>query len=113
MGKKEEKTNDEQLNAAINHNTILLSFEGWIKYIEGFSRGLQATKTVDAQSVLECVGEIMEYMKTLKGDILDILQHCEDVLEKGEQLELENKQLKEAMAVKLLEVTKNTEEENG
>ena len=52
-------------------------------------------------------------MKTLKGDILNILQHCEDVLEKGEQLELENKQLKEAMAVKLLEVTKSTEEENG
>lgn len=65
----------------VNTNTMLLSFEGWIKYIEGFSRGLQTTKTVDAVSVLECVGEIMEYMKQLKGQIVSLLLHCEEALE--------------------------------
>lgn len=68
----------------VQFSTMLLSFEGWIKYIEGFSRGLQTTKTVDASEVFDCVAEIMEYMKMLKGQITDLLLHCESVLEQEE-----------------------------
>lgn len=116
MGKKElgetnlEEKQQETFSSMVNHNTILLSFEGWIKYIEGFCRGLQTTKTVDAAQVLDCVGEIMEYMKTLRKDILDILQYCEDVLDKDEQLENENLQLKQAINTKLLTIQMEPEE---
>lgn len=78
-----EKSNEE-LNSIVQSSSMLLSFEGWIKYIEGFSRGLQTTKTVDAITVFDCVGEIMEYMKTLKTQIFDLLMHCEEVLEDAE-----------------------------
>ena len=118
---KEEKENQEQYSTMVNHNTILLAFEGWIKYIEGFSRGLQTTKTVDASSVMDCIGEIMEYMRTLRTDVLSILQHCEIVLEKQEQLQLENQalhaqveELEEKLSQKLLGSTKEEgEEQNG
>jgi peptidoglycan hydrolase CwlO-like protein len=80
-----EKINNEDYNSMVNTNTMLLSFEGWIKYIEGFSRGLQTTKTVDASQVFDCVGEIMEYMKTLKGQICGLLLHCEQILQDCEQ----------------------------
>ena len=80
MGKKEEN----EYSSIVNSNNMLLSFEGWIKYIEGFSRGLQTTKTVDAMTVFDCIGEIMEYMKSLKNQLVTLLTHCEDVLEQEE-----------------------------
>lgn len=89
---REEINKQEVYAEMVNHNTILLKFGGWIQYVEGLARGLEAAKTVDAASVLECIGEIMEYMKTLKTDILDILTYCEEILEKDEQLtEINNK----------------------
>ena len=48
---KEEIVEKEQYSSMVNHNSMLLSFEGWIKYIEGFSRGLQTTKTVFQESL--------------------------------------------------------------
>ena len=66
MGKKEEN----EYSSIVNSNNMLLSFEGWIKYIEGFSRGLQTTKTVDAMTVFDCIGEIMEYL--VKKNIVTI-----------------------------------------
>ena len=129
MGKKEEN----EYSSIVNSNNMLLSFEGWIKYIEGFSRGLQTTKTVDAMTVFDCIGEIMEYMKSLKNQLVTLLTHCEDVLEREEicntkisslekqithlidenkslqtqndQLFQENNQLKEA--IKIIEETTN------
>lgn len=129
MGKKEEN----EYSSIVNSNNMLLSFEGWIKYIEGFSRGLQTTKTVDAMTVFDCIGEIMEYMKSLKNQLVTLLIHCEDVLEQEEicntkisslekqithlidenkslqtqndQLFQENNQLKEA--IKIIEETTN------
>ena len=129
MGKKEEN----EYSSIVNSNNMLLSFEGWIKYIEGFSRGLQTTKTVDAMTVFDCIGEIMEYMKSLKNQLVTLLTHCEDVLEREEicntkisslekqithlidenkslqtqndQLFQENNQLKEA--IKIIEETSN------
>ena len=94
-----EKEDKEQYASMVNHNAMLLCFEGWIKYIEGFSRGLQTTKTVDAGEVFTCVGEIMDYMKTLRKDVLTILQHCEDILEKNEELEIEHSQLKQQLGL--------------
>lgn len=90
---REEENIQEQYSEMVNHNTILLKFGGWIQYVEGLARGLEAAKSVDASSVLECVGEIMEYMKTLKRDIMDILAYCESVLEKEEKLEELNQTL--------------------
>ena len=68
----------------VQSSTMLLSFEGWIKYIEGFSRGLQSTKTVDSSMVFDCICEIMEYMKSIKGQMTDLLIHCESILEQEE-----------------------------
>jgi predicted nucleic acid-binding Zn-ribbon protein len=74
---------------------MLLYFEGWIKYIEGFSRGLQTTKTVDAGMVFDCVGEIMEYMKQLKGQICQLLIHCEQQLIDAELKDTQSVQLQQ------------------
>jgi len=132
------KEKEQDINSMVQSSTMLLSFEGWIKYIEGFSRGLQTTKTVDAAQVFDCVAEIMEYMKTLKGQIMDLLMYCESVLEKedvcnsnissfeeqvkelieenkelsikNEKLETENAELKQALE-KLAETMK--EKQNG
>ena len=97
MGREEKKSVEkekqmeqeaiEEYSSMVNHNTILLGFEGWIKYIEGFSRGLQTSKTVDSSQVMDVIGEIMEYMRTLKQDVLGLLQFCEHVLEEKEQTE--------------------------
>lgn len=102
MGNKEDKE-QETYSSMVNNNTILLSFEGWIKYIEGFTRGLQTTKTVDAASVMDCVGEILEYMQTLRKNLLTLLTHCEGVMEKNELLEAENNELKGLLEAKLEE----------
>lgn len=97
MGK--ELQDNEQYSSMVNHNAMLLRFEGWIKFIEGYSRGLQSTKTVDAGEVFTCIGEVMDYMRTLKKDLLSILQHCEEILEKNEALEIENSQLKQQLGL--------------
>jgi len=107
-----EENNKEEYNSMVNTNTMLLSFEGWIKYIEGFSRGLQTTKTVDAVSVLECVGEIMEFMKQLKGQIVDILVHCENVLEKEDLCNQKIEDL-EKHTQTLINKNKNLEEDKN
>ena len=77
----------ESYSSMINNNVILLSFEGWIKYVEGFTRGLSTTKTVDASSVFDVVGEILEYMKTLKTNLSKLLIYCENTLEENEKLQ--------------------------
>lgn len=107
MGKGKE----DELNGMVQSSAMLLSFEGWIKYIEGFSRGLQTTKTVDALQVFDCVGEIMEYMKTLKSQLVDLLLHCEDVLEKYETSETNINSLKQQIK-ELMEENKKFENEN-
>ena len=40
-----EKQQETELTNMVQSSAMLLTFEGWIKYIEGFSRGLQTTKT--------------------------------------------------------------------
>ena len=101
-----EKLSNEEQNSMVNTNTMLLSFEGWIKYIEGFSRGLQTTKTVDAGMVFDCVGEIMEYMKQLKGQICELLIHCEHELESVETCDIRLQELQDENS-KLLEENQN------
>lgn len=76
-----EHEKEQNLNSIVQSSTMLLTFEGWIKYIEGFSRGLQTTKSVDSAQVFDCIAEIMEYMKTLKNQLVELLVHCEQVLE--------------------------------
>ncbi len=106
----QDKQDREQYSSMVNHNTILLSFEGWIKYIEGFTRGLQTTKTVDASSVMDCIGEVLEYMQTLRVQVFEILQHCEGILEQNTILTQINKELEIQMKLKLLPALKATEE---
>ena len=100
----------EEYNKMVNSNTILLSFEGWIKYIEGFTRGLQTTKMVDANSVMDCIGEVLEYMTQLRGQIMEILTHCENVLEKNAKLEEDNEQLN--LLLQQLQIPKLETEDN-
>lgn len=105
----------ESYSNTVNNNAILLSFEGWIKYIEGFIRGLGTTRQVDAAPVLDCVGEVLEYMQTLRKNLMKLLQHCEITLVRVEELENENEQLKiqiEQLKQKKLE-DKRTEGNNG
>jgi len=97
----EEEKEQESYSCMVNNNTILLSFEGWIKYIEGFTRGLQTTKTVDSCSVMDCVGEVLEYMKTLRRHLTLLLQHAEQVLEQNELLQEEVDELRAALQAKL------------
>ena len=85
----------ESYSNMVNNNSILLSFEGWIKYVEGFTRGLSTTKTVDASSVLDVVGEILEYMNVLRINLTKLLIYCEKTLENNEKLETEKQLLEE------------------
>lgn len=110
-----EQEKEQDLNSIVQSSTMLLAFEGWIKYIEGFSRGLQTTKSVDASEVFDCIAEIMEYMKTLKSQLIELLLHCEQIMEEQDicnskindlqlqtnDLITENKQLKETTSVLL------------
>ena len=106
-----EKQQETELTNMVQSSAMLLTFEGWIKYIEGFSRGLQTTKTVDATQVFDCVGEIMEYMKKLKGQIVDLFVHCEEVLEKEETCNTKINEL-EVQIKDLIEENKQISDKN-
>lgn len=108
MGNREQ--NKEEYTSMANNNAILLSFEGWIKYIEGFTKGLDTAKSVDASAVMICIGEMLEYMNGLRTKLVLLLTHCEKILEKNECLELENNKLKEE--IKKLNTLK-LEDKNG
>ena len=92
-----EEKEQESYSSMVNNNAILLSFEGWIKYIEGFTRGLGSSKSVDSASVLDCVGEILEYMQTFRRQLTALLCHCEGCMEENEVLKRENSELKELL----------------
>lgn len=94
-----EKTDD--YSTMVNNNAILLSFEGWVKYVEGFSRGIGSSKTVESSLVLDCVGEILEYMQTLRKKLSALLTHCESILEQNELLQHENQELRNMLQAKL------------
>lgn len=96
----------DDTSSMVNGNTILLAFEGWIKYIEGFIKGLQTTEKVNSTAVLDCVGEVLEYMVTLKSNITRLLIYCETVLQENEMLK---EQLQAQVEPDIIEVD---EEEN-
>lgn len=96
MSKEKEITSEqerEEYNKMVNGNTILFSLEGWIKYIEGFIKGLNTTDKVSSDAVLDCVGEILEYMTSFRSQLLTLLMHCEDILQTNEELTEQIKQL--------------------
>ena len=90
-----QKTNKQQedYSSMVNGNTILLSLDGWIKFIEGFTKGLQTTDKVNSAAVLDCVGEILEGMVTFKTQITNLFLHCEKILQENEQLKKDVKML--------------------
>lgn len=81
-----KKESNEEYSKMVNGNTILLALEGWIKYIEGFTKGLQTTDKVSSNAVLDCVGEILEYMTTFRNQLIQLLLHCESILQENEDL---------------------------
>lgn len=81
-----KKETNEEYSKMVNGNTILLSLEGWIKYIQGFTKGLQTTDKVSSDAVLDCVGEILEYMVSFRTQLIQLLIHCEEVLQENEDL---------------------------
>ena len=106
-------TEQEDYSRMVNGNTILLSLEGWIKFVEGFTRGLQTTEKVSSAAVLDCIGEIMEYMNVFRKQITFLFNHCEEVLEENEKLKEELTLLKNSLPdnlINLIEV-KDTEDE--
>lgn len=105
-----EKSNIEEYSKMVNGNTILLRLEGWIKYIEGFTKGLETTDKVSSMAVLNCVGEILEYMTSFKTELITLLLYCEGILEENEKLKNEaEKKLEES---NVIEVKKELELEN-
>ena len=96
-----EKDKQEEYSSTVNNNAVLLSFEGWIKFVEGFTKGISSTKTVDSNNVLDVIGEILEYMNTLRKNLSSLLSYCEGILAKQELLEKENQELKDLLALKI------------
>ena len=109
MSKKEQE--QEEYSSMVNANSMLLGFEGWIKYIEGFTKCLSSTKTVDSNVMMDCVGEILEYMNTLRQSLYKLLVHCETILEEQETLQKENQELKQKLQI--LESIKIEENKDG
>lgn len=81
-----EDQQQEDYSRMVNGNTILLSLEGWIKFVEGFSKGLQTTEKVSSNAVLDCIGEIMEYMTSFRVQITNLFLYCEQILQENETL---------------------------
>ena len=102
MDEESNQQTQEEYSEMVNSNTILLSFEGWIKYIEGFVRGIQTTDKVSSNVVMDCIGEVLEFMTQLRIQIQDILNYCEEVLEKNELLEQENEELRKQLNTPLI-----------
>lgn len=99
-----EKSNIEEYSKMVNGNTILLRLEGWIKYIEGFTKGLETTDKVSSMAVLNCVGEILEYMTSFKTELITLLLYCEGILEENEKLKNEAEKKLEIEVKKELEL---------
>lgn len=86
---KDTKTKEQEKEAyskMVNGNTILLGLEGWIKYVEGFTQGLKTSEKVYSSAVLDCVGEILEYMVSFRQQLVSLLLHCERILQENEML---------------------------
>ena len=79
----------------ITGEEIILSFEQWLKFIEGFLKGIESSSTLSSPVVLDCIGEIMEYMRNAKCSISQLFSHCEQVLQENDKLQEEIQQLKE------------------
>ena len=99
---KTKENEQESYASIVNGNTILLSFNEWLKYIEGLTKGIGAAKSVDPSLVLDCIGEVMEYMRTLKINIFILFQHCEQIMAKNELLEKENDELRQMLKEKII-----------
>lgn len=81
--KKNNNTNESNI---LFENSILLSLECWTKYVEGFTKGLQTSEKVNSASVLDCIGEVLEFMTSFKKQLLDLFTYCESILEENEKL---------------------------
>lgn len=79
----------------ITGEEIILSFEQWLKFIEGFLRGIESSSTLSSAVVLDCIGEIMEYMRNAKCSVSQLFSHCEAVLRDNESLTTEIEELKQ------------------
>lgn len=90
----DKEKEQENYSSMVNGNTILLSLDGWIKFIEGFTKGLQTTEKVNSSAVLDCIGEILEGMISFKLQITNLFLHCEKILQENERLKEELKQAK-------------------
>lgn len=105
---KQQEQLTEEYSRMVNGNTILLHLEGWIKYVEGFIKGLQTTEKVSAAAVMDCVGEILEFMTTFKTQTIRLFEYCENILQENEQLK---KQLNQLQTPQLTDNL--TEEQDG
>lgn len=81
--KKNNNTNESNI---LFENSILLSLECWTKYVEGFTKGLQTSEKVNSAAVLDCIGEVLEFMTSFKKQLLDLFTYCESILEENEKL---------------------------
>ena len=86
MRKEKKETEKLQDSSVILNNDMLLSLEGWLKYIEGFTKGIQSAEKVNSSLVLDCIGEILDYMVKLKMDLRCLLVYCEEILKENEEL---------------------------
>lgn len=82
---------------AICGNSLLLEFEGFIKYIEGLNKGMQSASSLKAVVATDCIGEVLEYLTHLRTDIHKLFQQCEAILTENENLKSDNTRLKKVV----------------
>ena len=102
---------NEEYSKMVFSNTILLSLEGWIKYVEGFTKGLQTTDKVRSSAVLDCVGEILEYMTQFKVDIVKLFNYCEHILTENQELKEELRKYQEQENTVLIPIKEEEDNE--
>ena len=89
---------------------MLDKFNGWIKYIEGFMKGIEASKEVKIETFNTCINEIFEGMTQTRNELNAILEHCNDILIKEEELTSLLNQTENDLKLKTEEVDRlNTE----
>ena len=106
MDKEREEQSVDDYSSIVASNSILLSLDCWGKYIEGFVKGLQSSDKVNTSCVLDCIGEILEFMSSFKPKLTKLFEHCEKILR-------ENQELKEKLRSYEQEALLIEEKDNG
>ena len=83
----------EETEKSQSASDIVNSFDSWINYIQGFVKGIEASKDVKIDVFNVCITEILEGMISNKKKIILLLKMCNRILIENEGLVAKNKEL--------------------